>query len=167
MFNSRFKIFTLTISVLLSTSLVSLAGCVSDAPTTPQFTAPIAPLPPIPSPIEVTANQLSSEYAIDAAVADVKYKGKKLLFNQLEVKEVVFQQFPGLVGDDKPFKVYFKNGDVSFMPQDGSIMYSMMHSIEIGFILNVEGICLGLIESKNSITIDISWMEIIKGDISP
>jgi hypothetical protein len=167
MFYSRFKPFILIISFLLSISLISLAACASTAVTTPQFTAPMAPLPPPPLPIEVTIGQLSSEYALDEAAADAKYKGKKLLFNQLEVEEVVFQQFWGLVGDDKPFKIYFKNGNVSFIPQDQSILRSIMQSIETGFILNVEGVCLGLIESRNSITIDVYRMETIKGDIGP
>ncbi len=165
MFNSRFTFSALIISFLLSVSLISLADCASTAVTPPEFTTPVAPL--TPPPIEVAIGQLSSEYALDEAAADAKYKGKKLLFNQLAVEEVVYQQFPGLVGDDKPFKVYFKNGDVSFIPQGMSIMHSMMQSIERGFILNVEGICLGLIEPRNSITIDIYWMETIKGDIGP
>ncbi|MHC4278072.1 MAG: hypothetical protein ACYSTI_12235 [Planctomycetota bacterium] len=159
MFYSRFKYFTVIISVLLSISLVGLSGCTETDIIIPEFREP-SPPPPI-----VDVNQLSSEYASDADAADVKYKGERLLFNQLEVEEVIFQSFSGFAGDDNNFKVYFKNGGVSFVPQ--GILMSIMQSIETGFILNVEGICLGLIGPEDSIAIEISWVESIKGDIGP
>ena len=157
MFNIRFKFIILIISVLLPISLVGLSGCTETDFVIPEFEEPSLP------PTMVDVEQLSSEYAADATAADVKYKGERLLFNQLEVEEVVFQPFLGFAGDDTHFKVYFKNGDVSFTPQDLLIM----QSIETGFILNVEGICLGLIGFEDSITIDIIWVESIKGDIGP
>jgi hypothetical protein len=161
MFYSRCRYFTLILSVLLLVSLVGLSGCTETDSVIPEFVEP-SPLPPI-----VNVDQLSSEYAADADAADVKYKGERLLFSQLEVEEVVFQPFMGFAGDATNIKVHFKNGGVSFIPQDRKFMQNIMQSIETGFILNVEGICLGLIGSDNSIAIDIIWVESVKGDIGP
>jgi hypothetical protein len=158
MFRNRFKYPSLIITSITSICLVSLAGCTSSAFVAPDFEEPLPPLP------EVTANQLSSEYNLDEAAADAKYKGEKLLFNEVAVEEVVFQPFLGFAGDDTNFKVCFKNGNVRFILQDLSIM----QSIETGFILKIEGTCLGMTGAlEDLITIDISWIESIKGDIGP
>ncbi len=70
----------------MSISLVGLAGCTSAASAPPAF-EPFSPLP-----MEVTVNQISSDYAADEAAADAKYSVEKLLFYEVAVEEVKIKE---------------------------------------------------------------------------
>jgi len=151
-----FKLFTLIITGLLLISLAGLAGCTASAFTPPQFEEPIS-LPP-----EITVDQLYSEYSADEAAADAKYNGEKLLLYEVVVEEV---KIKGYVSDSEVgiFNVgiiEFESGGVGFTVYD-----STKWSIEPGFILNIEGICVGISLIEKLPTIQVSYIESIKGDI--
>ncbi len=100
--------------------------------------------------MQMTVSQLSSEYSADQAVADARYDGKELLFYEVVVEEV------RIVAS----VIEFKNGGVMFKLQDPS-----KWNIEPGFILNIEGKCIGLSLMEELPTIRISYIESVKGDI--
>ena len=154
MFYSRFKLSALIIIGLLLIGVVSLTGCTSTAATPPEFTAPVAPLP-LP-PIEVTIDQLSSEYALDEAAADAKYKGKKLLFSEINIENVVTV---GVGPRNIPENLYITAGSVIFRLSD----YDILQKIEEGYVLNIIGKCKGKL--GGSIYISNSWVESVVGDI--
>lgn len=146
--------FLVTISIVSITS-VSLVSCTNSnyvPPEPGEFRAP---------PTAITVAQLSSEYATNEATATAKYKGESLLFYEVEVEEASFQGFYR-TRQVKYFRGYFTSGNVRFVLQDIPIT----KIIEPGFILNMEGKCLGPRSGLNNfITIDVYWVESIKGDI--
>ncbi len=154
----EFKFSFLLIIGVLSISLVNLAGCAKEASVFPGFEEPLPP------PTEVTVEQLSSEYFVDEAAANTRYRGERFLLNRIEVDEVGFDQFYQGGGQYENYKTYFKSGDVKFKTQD----LSLIQNIERGYILNIECTILGLADLlKDSITVEICWMESVKGDIGP
>lgn len=154
MFYNRFKLSALIIIGLLSIGAVSLPGCTSTAATPPKFTAPVAPLP-LP-PMEVTVDQLSSDYELDEAAADAKYKGKKLLFSEVEIEKVITW---GIEPFDFPENIYIMAGSVIFRLRD----YDVLQKIEEGYVLNIIGKCKGKL--GGNIYISNSWVESVVGDI--
>ncbi len=152
MMNGKFHYPSLIFISILVIGIVSLAGCTNTVAMVPA-TLPNA-MEIVPPPPELTIDQISSEYSTDEAAADTKYRGEYLIFNEIEVEEVGFA--PGGA------KAYFKSGNVRFQLQDQAIM----QTIEPGYILNLEGQCLGFNITKDHIKIDVRWVESVKGDIS-
>jgi hypothetical protein len=154
----EFKFSFLLIIGVLSISFVSLSGCTKEALVVPDFEEPRPP------PAEVTVQQLSSEYFADEVAANTRYRGERFLFNQIEVDEVGFYQFYQGGGQSTSYITYFKCGNVKFKTQD----LSLIQNIETGYIMNIEGIILGLADLlKDTVTVEICWMESVKGDIGP
>lgn len=156
MFYRRFKPSALIIAGLLSISLVGLAGCTASSFTPPQFEESLS-LPP-----EITVDQLYSEYCADEAAADAKYNGEKLLFYEVVVEEVKIKAYiiDSEVGIFNVGIIEFVSGGVGFTVRDAT-----KWNIEVGFILNIEGICLGISLMDKRPTIRVSYIESIKGDI--
>ncbi len=145
MFYRRFKPSALIIIGLLSISLVGLAGCASAISAPPPF-EPFSQLL-----VEVTADQISSDYAADEAAADAKYNGEKLVFYEVVVEEAQITAT----------RTRFTSGDVIFIV--GASFKA--RNIEPGFILNIEGEYNGGSVMENLPTIIVSWVESVKGDI--
>jgi hypothetical protein len=156
MFYRRFKLFALIITGSLLINLASLAGCAASAFTPPRFEEPLS-LPP-----EITVDQLYSEYSADEAAADAKYNGEKLLLYEVVVEEVKIKAYiiDSEVGIFNVGIIEFESGGVGFTVYDAT-----KWNIETGFILNIEGICLGISLMEKIPTIQVSYIESIKGDI--
>ena len=141
---------------LLSISLVGLTGCAASSMTPPRFEEPLS-LPP-----EITVDQLYSEYSADEAAADAKYSGEKLLFYEVVVEEAQIKAYinDSEVGIFNVGIIEFESGGIRFTVYDAT-----KWNIEPGFILNIEGIYLGISLMENLPTIQVSYIESIKGDI--
>ncbi len=149
-----------TVIVVLAFSFIGFSSCTNNTDNTlltPEFEEPEAP------PMEVTIDQLCADYTADAAAADTKYRGGRLLFYDVEVQQVVggyYQMSPALGADSLQYvKLYFTNGLVKFKPQD----FGIMQNIEEGYVLNVVGECIGL--NQGFIYIEDCWVESVVGDI--
>jgi hypothetical protein len=101
--------------------------------------------------MEVTVNQISSDYAADEAAADAKYSGEKLVFYEVVVEEALITST----------RTRFTSGDVIFIV--GASFNA--RNIEPGFILNIEGEYNGGSVLENLPTIIVSWVESVEGDI--
>jgi hypothetical protein len=114
-----------------------------------------------PPPIEVTVDQLFSEYMTDETSADAKYKGERLLFYEVEVEQVLGEDVCIDIGRGEWVyeKFFFISGSVQFGLRDFGIMQNM----EEGFVLNVVGVCYGLLEGF--VFIEDCWVESIVGDL--
>jgi hypothetical protein len=150
--NGKFHYPNLIFVSILASALVSLAGCTNTVAMVPSALPNVMELAP-PPPI-LTIDQIYSVYSTDEAAADTVYRGKYFIFDEIEVEEVGFA--PGGA------KTYFENGNVRFQLRDQAIM----QTIEPGYILNLEGQCLGFNITKDHIRIDVRWVESVKGDIS-
>ena len=115
-----------------------------------------------PPPIEVTVDQLFSEYMTDETSADAKYKGERLLFYEVEVERVLGEEGYFAVGFGEEWifvKDFFVSGSVKFGLRDDGIM----QNIEERFVLNVVGECYGLLEGF--VYIEDCWVESIVGSL--
>ncbi len=152
------RLFPITMTIL-AVALIGLSGCTESAGSSivvPTFTEPKLP------PIEITVEQLYQEYIANETAADAKYKGERLLFNEVGVEEVVSQAFYDgrAVEDREIINLYFITGLVKFKPQN----FGIMQNIEEGYVLNIVGECRGL--SKGFVIINDCWVESVIGDIS-
>ncbi len=152
----------IAIAGILSTSLVGQVGCTTtEMARTKDFTFAL-----LPQATEVTLEQLSSEYLADEAAADAKYQGKRLLFSQVLVDNVVpttsYQGF----GIAIIYSDGFMSRNVKFTSEDKSTL-SVLQSVRSGYVLNITGECLGLRDVlKKTVTINISWMQSVKGELA-
>ncbi len=160
----KVKYLFLSLIGILVISLVVLSGCAGNDSAVLTFPAFEAPLPP---PVEVTVDQLYQEYMADETAADAKYKGERLLLNEVAVEEVVSQTFIS-GGSSSTLNLYFMNGLVRFKLRDLRIM----QNIEAGYVLNIVGECMGLQkvyamakEYVIYVGIEDCWVESVIGDI--
>lgn len=154
------KNYILKSLLVIAISAFSLTGCAENAESS--FVVTTFEYPG-PHPIEVTVEQLYEEYMADEATANVKYIGKRLLFNEIEVEEVFGSYF--LMGEalgaatQEYAKLYFMNGFIRFKPRN----FGIMQNIEEGYVLNLVGECWGL--QKGFVVIEDCWVESVVGDI--
>lgn len=160
--NTRLYLYFLTAIFIIISCTVAFSGCTSGEGSTitvPEFEV-IGP-----PPVEVTIEQLYTDYVANEAAANAKYKEEKLLFYRIEVEEVVgnyFQMAEALgVGDYSYVKLYFINGAMKFKLREN--YFGIMQNIEEGYILNIIGECEGLREGF--IIIDDCWVESVVGDL--
>jgi len=152
------RLFPITMAILV-VALIGLSGCTGNPENgliVPTFTEPGPP------PIEVTIDQLYQEYMTDEAAAKAKYKGERLLFNEVEVEEVVGSLFDVGHGHFVFVNEYFMTGHVKFRLRD----FGIMQNIEVGYVLNLVGECQGLQGlPREIVAIYDCWVESVIGDL--
>jgi hypothetical protein len=162
MINRKFnKILVIGIGIL-TISLVGLGGC---AQSNAVVAVPFQPL--LNNPIEITSDQLSSEYLVDEASADAKYKGKRVQFTE-EVVELVHGHFStgeafiyDLEHNREILMDYFVVvGSIRFEPRRPTNIYG----IQEGTVIDIEGDVLGM-SQEGLIIIENCWINIITGEI--
>ena len=111
-------------------------------------------------PLSVSLEQISSEYTLDPVKADAKYKGRRLVFNSIEVDEVhtIYYQSGGAIAAS--MVDYFSAGMVRFQLLD---YRGVQQRVQAGYVLNLDGICQGLV--GNFISIKDCWVGSVKGDL--
>ena len=111
-------------------------------------------------PLYVSIEQISNEYKLDPAKADAKYKGKRLVFSAVEVDEVhtIYYQSGGAIA--APMVDYFSAGMVRFELLDSR---GAQQHVQAGYILNLDGICQGLVGSL--VRVSDCWVGSVKGDL--
>ena len=120
--------------------------------------------PPIPLalgyPLQVAIEQVGREYEQDPIQADAKYKGKRLIFNSIEVEEVhtIYYQSGGAIA--VTMVDYFRAGMIRFELLD---YLGAQQRVQPGFILNLDGVCQGL--QGNLVNILDCWVSSVKGDL--
>ena len=141
------------ISLCLIAGILSSAGCGHQVYS---FPPTMALKPP---PLIVNVEQISNDYKNDPTAADVKYLGKKLLFENLTVENIHTTFFGGNV-----YSLtldYFVAGNVSFQLLDYK---EAQQRIQPGYKLRLEGVCQGISEG-GYIRINDCWYQSIQGDM--
>jgi hypothetical protein len=147
------KVISGAVAVLLAL-ILGLAGCSRSVVTTPEYRNFAPP------PITVTVEQLWADYTSDAAAADTRYKGDRLLFSKVEVEQVVGRDYTDRHGEVQYLVESLVAGSVKFELRD----FNLQQNIEAGFVLNnVVGECRGL--SGGFVVIGYSSVDSIQGDI--
>lgn len=121
----------------------------------------IAPTPTIfEYPVYVSIEQVTSDYKLDSTQADAKYEDRRLVFNNVEVEEIhsIYYQSGGAIA--APMVDYFRAGLVRFELLDAR---GVQQRIQAGYILNLDGICQGMVGSLVRIT--DCWVGSVKGDL--
>jgi hypothetical protein len=148
----KVKYLFLSLIGILVISLVVLSGCAGNDSAVLTFPAFEAPLPP---PVEVTVDQLYQEYMTDETAAKAKYKGKRLLFTNVEVEEINRIS----VNSATPPINYIVNHSVEFLPRYATDFDYIL----VGFVVDIVGDCQGL--SWGRVLINDCWINIVEGDI--
>ena len=141
MMHRQFKyIFIVTLCILL-TSLISVTGCTNTESNIAIVDYEELSLKP---PIELTIGQLYEDYMTDPIAANDKYKGKRLVFYEVEVEEVV------------GYLQCFITDNVKFVLRS----VSKMQKVEPGNVLNLVGECIGFENTPTEvIAIEDCWAE--------
>ena len=105
----------------------------------------------------------------DETAADAKYKGERLLFNEVEVEEVDSHLVHVGGGEEVRLKYFFIIGFVQFYLRD----FDIMQNIEVGYVLNIVGECRGLVsglwwysDGEPLLLVNDCWVESVIGDIT-
>jgi len=111
-------------------------------------------------PLSVSIEQISNEYKLDPVKADAKYKDRRLVFNSIEVDEVhtIYYQSGGAIA--APMVDYFRADMVRFELLDAK---GVQQRVQTGYILNLDGICQGLVGSL--VRVSDCWVGSVKGDL--
>ena len=159
--SSNLKNKILIISALLLSSIIALTGCAKYEFFIPEYNALNSP------PEEITIGQLRSDYRVNEVAADAKYKGERLLFNDVEVEQLGGQWVYIGLGEWIFEKTYFFSGSVKFRLWGED--YAIMQSIEEGYVLNIVGDCRGLVSGgygeEPLVLVTDCWVERVIGDI--
>lgn len=110
-------------------------------------------------PMDVTVDQLSNAYIADEFASDVEYKGKRLLFTNIEVEKVCGKTYTDRHGDAVFVNEYFITGSIKFLLRD----FGIMQNIKEGYVLNVVGECYGLVQGF--VYMEDCWVEAVVGDL--
>jgi hypothetical protein len=149
----RFATLAILMSALISLTLGPVLGCAQAHLDT---AVPMV----IVIPDHVRIDQISSEYKLDPTLADQKYKGKRLIFDSVEVEEVhsIYYQSGGAI--TVPMIDYFRAGSVRFELLD---YRGAQQRVQVGFILTLDGVCQGA--QGNLVNIIDCGVTSIKGDL--
>ena len=151
MLKLRSKQIVVTATVIILAALFVLTGCQSDEPVIPVYHAVGAP------PVEVTIEQLLSDYTSDEAAADIKYGGKRLLFTNVEVQSlnIIF-----IDSANDPI-IHIVNSDIEFRPRfDIDTTF-----VREGFIVDIIGEVFGWFGVVDRyLVVEDCWVKIIEGD---
>lgn len=147
-------LFLATIAIL-AVGLIGFGGCAGNGEAIaviPEFEEPEAP------PIEVTIDQLYEEYMTDEAAANAKYKGKRLLFTNVEVEEINSIS----VDSANPPINYIVNHSVEFRPR--YTKYTAL--VREGFVVDIVGEVRGVFGMEHYyLVVENCWINIVEGDI--
>ncbi|MFC1865524.1 hypothetical protein ACFLYB_02275 [Chloroflexota bacterium] len=151
MLKLRYKQIVVTATVITLSGLFVLTGCQSDEPVIPVYHAVGAP------PVEVTIEQLLSDYTSDEVAADIKYKGKRLLFSDVEVESltIIF-----IDSANDPI-LYIVNSDIEFRPKYDIDTTFVREGFVVDMIGEVYG-WFGLVDRY--LVVENCWVKIIEGD---
>jgi len=152
-FRSGSLVFMATV-LILSVSIV-FYGCQNNSQVIPVYN-PISK-----TPLEVTIDQIYTEYMANETAADDKYYGERLLFYGVTVEEV------GHLFNWGNNEVYF--GITHFITDN--IQFNPRYTVDLdnlneGFVVDVVGECKGLKHSffgDPILQIDDCWIKIIEG----
>ena len=151
MLKFRSKQIVVTTTVIIMSGFFILSGCQSDEQITPIYVPVASP------PVEVTIDQLLSDYLSDEVATDAKYKDKRLLFTNVEVEklEISFEN-----DCDIPIIHIVSNG-VEFRPKfDIGTTF-----VREGFVVDIIGEVLGCFGLENRyLVVEDCWVKIIEGD---
>lgn len=111
-------------------------------------------------PLSVSIEQLSNEYKLDPVKADARYKGRRLVFNAIEIQEVhtIYYQSGGAIA--AAMVDYFSAGMVRFQLLD---YRGAQQRVQAGYVVNLDGICQGLVGSM--VLVGDCWIGSVKGDL--
>jgi len=157
----KFYKISIFICIIILSSLFIINGCAGYELFIPEYHELSPP------PEEVNIRQLYSDYMADEAIADVNYKGERLVFYEVEVEQVL------------GYWIYIGHGNwiyenTSFISESVKFElrkedYGIMQNIEKGYILNIVGECQGLIfggyNREPLIFINECWVESVSGDL--
>jgi hypothetical protein len=137
--------------------LVVLNGCQNDDHFVPVYTS-IGVVP-----VEVTIDQIYTEYVTDEVTANEKYEGKRLLFSGIKVEEV-----SSILnwGNNERFMYnsHIRTGNVKFIPR-----YTLhLDNVMEGFVVDIVGECIGLTQPdyrEPLLLISDCWINIVEGDL--
>ena len=151
MINCKFNKIVITITVIILLALFVLTGCQSKEQIVPVYKPIEAP------PLEVTLDQVKSDYISDEAAANIKYGGKRLLFSNIEVESIKVNNMDDY---DIPI-VHIRNNGVEFKPK----FESDTTFIREGFIVDIIGEVDGLFGVANRyLVVKDCWVKVIEGD---
>lgn len=143
------------VALYLMFSILTAAGCAQQVYF---FEPPMVLKPP---PVSLTVEQISNDYKNDPVLADTKYLGKKLLFDEVVVDGIhTIYNSPGAA---MPFTLtidYFTVGNVSFQLLD---FLGALQNVQVGYVLRLEGTCRGLV--GGFVRVNECWYQSIKGDL--
>ncbi len=123
--------------------------------------------PILPPPLEVTPDQLFSDYKADEIASGNKYKEQRLLFSGVVIEEVSsFLENPDpqigqgfvLKKDLGSIDIYIRNGSVKFRPRDTWEIFSM----RVGSTVDIVGKALGLV--SDILIIEDCWIDVTEGE---
>jgi len=152
MLNFQSKQIVVTVLVIAMSGLFILTGCQRDGQITPIYVPVASP------PVEVTIDQLLSDYVSDEVATDAKYKDKRLLFTNVEVEEIKIDL---MVDCDAP-TIYIVCNGVEFRPK-----FDIGESfVGEGFVVDIIGEVYGWFGVANRyLVVENCWIKIIEGDV--
>ncbi|MFC1866432.1 hypothetical protein ACFLYB_06970 [Chloroflexota bacterium] len=147
--NYRCKKIVVIALVTILSGLIVLTGCQSDGQTTPVYLPVAAP------PVEVSIDQLLSDYMLDEVAADTKYRDKRLLFTNVKVEKIIVY-YPTTADD--PI-IYIRNNSFEFRPR----YFQDTVSVRSGFVVDIVGEARGLFGVGGQyLIVDNCWVKIIE-----
>ncbi len=144
------------VSLYLMISILTAAGCAQQVYS---FEPPMVLKSP---PVSLTVEQISNDYKNDPVLADTKYLGKKVFFEQVTVESIHTTYNPAGPGLMWTLTLdYFSSGNVSFQLLD---FRAAQQYVQVGYILKLEGVCQGL-QMNGFVLVHDCWYQSIKGEI--
>jgi len=147
--------------ILILFSIIALTGCAKHELFIPEYNTLNPP------PEEITIGQLQSDYRVNEIAANAKYKGERLLFNEVEVEQLGGQWVYIGLGEWIFEKTYFVSGSIKFRLRGED--YAIMQSIEEGYVLNIVGNCRGLVPGgygeEPVVLVTDCWIESVVGNL--
>jgi len=150
--NLRFKQVVLFTLIFILSGLIVLNGCQSEDNSVPVYQPVAEP------PLEITIDQLISDYEADGDATLAKYKGERLLFSGVVVDKIntVF------IDSANASTIYPVNDIIEFRPRyrtDTAL-------VREGYVIDIIGEFYGVFGITNPyIVVDDCWIKIIEGDL--
>jgi hypothetical protein len=155
---------------ILAIALMSLAGGCTKAevfiPKAAQLESP---------PLMITADQLYQEYMADEAVADTKYKGKKVRVTEVKVDTYLESESSCYLVIRWYPEEYYEYNDgvlVFYLPAFSACTLKLepqfsedFKDVDGGYIVEIEGECQGI--SDGVITVKLNWVNKIGNYLPP
>ncbi|UCE98319.1 MAG: hypothetical protein JSV74_03070 [Dehalococcoidia bacterium] len=151
MLYSKSKKVVISVMPFALSALFVLTGCQSNQQLIPVYRPVEAP------PLEVTLDQVLSDYISDEETANITYGGKRLLFSNIEVERIKVNNMDDY---DIPIVHIVSNG-VEFKPR----FESDTTFIREGFVLDIIGEVDGWFgAAKRYLVVKNCWVKVVEGD---